>query len=244
MKLNDPKAMRALAHPLRLDLLEVLSMVESATAAWCGRALGVPQANCSFHLRQLGKYGFVEEAEPGEDRRERRWRLVEGSREMRVDVAGADTAAAEAIGRRLERTVVEREMAAILRYAERRSEESPQWRGKAGVVSALAVVSADDMPEIERKWQELLRPYLARAEARGEPGVEVGDAAAGGASSERRLVRYFMAATPVGALDGMTGDPVEGVPEGASEGQGGESAAASAAPQAYMTGGDSDGHDR
>lgn len=213
MKLNDPKAMRALAHPLRLDLLEVLSTVESATAAWCGRALGVPQANCSFHLRQLGKYGFVEEAESGDDRRERRWRLVEGAREMRVDAADADSAAAAAIGRRLERTVVEREMAAILGYAERRSEESPPWRGKAGVVSALAVVSADDMPEIEQKWQELLRPYLVRAESTAGVDAEAGGAAEGGASPERRLVRYFMAATPV------------------------------AAAQAYTTGGDGDGRD-
>ncbi|WP_435177729.1 ArsR/SmtB family transcription factor [Actinacidiphila sp. bgisy145] len=212
MTIGDPKAMRALAHPLRLDLMEVLSTVESATAAWCGRALGVPQANCSFHLRQLGKYGFVEEAEHGGDRRERRWRLVDASREMRFDVAGADTAAAEAIGRRLERSVVEREMAAILGYAERRGSESPEWRGKAGMVSALAVVSAEDMPEIERQWQELLRPYLVTPEQGAGSDAWVRDAVGGG-SPPRRLVRYFMAATPV-----------------AAEGWGTDGAAASAEP--------------
>jgi DNA-binding transcriptional ArsR family regulator len=206
MRITDATAMRALAHPLRLDLLEVLSALGPATAARCGRVLGVPQANCSFHLRQLGKYGFVEEAEPGDDRRERKWRLVDGGGEMRVDPAGEGTAAAEAIGRQLERTVVEREMAAILGYADRRGEESPRWRGKAGVVSALAAVSAEDMPEIERKWAELLEPFLVRA---GSDEAAPGEAAPGAATSERRLVRYFMAATPVAALDRVASSSTE-----------------------------------
>ena len=70
MQISDPKAITALAHPLRLDLLELLTAIGPATAARCGRILGVPQANCSFHLRQLARYGFVEDAGPGRDRRD------------------------------------------------------------------------------------------------------------------------------------------------------------------------------
>src|SRR2546421_6749195 len=76
MEISDPKAIRALAHPLRLDLLQVLGSGSPATAAHCGRVLGVSQASCSFHLRQLAKYGFVEDAGPGRDRRERQWRVT------------------------------------------------------------------------------------------------------------------------------------------------------------------------
>src|SRR5258707_885606 len=71
MEISDPKAIRALAHPLRLDLLQLLGSGGPATAAQCGRVLGVSQASCSVHLRQLAKYGFVEDAGPGRDRRER-----------------------------------------------------------------------------------------------------------------------------------------------------------------------------
>src|SRR6185369_17616256 len=80
----DPLALRALTHPLRLELLELLSTTGPATAAHCGRVLGVPQANCSFHLRQLAKYGFVEDAGPGADQRERRWRVPEGGPRIRI----------------------------------------------------------------------------------------------------------------------------------------------------------------
>src|SRR4051794_8216025 len=87
MRVTDPQAIRALAHPLRLDLLELLAATGPATAAHCGRILDVPQANCSFHLRQLAKYGFVEEAGHGEDRRERRWQIASPRPAIRIDSA-------------------------------------------------------------------------------------------------------------------------------------------------------------
>ncbi|MCX5100869.1 helix-turn-helix domain-containing protein [Streptomyces sp. NBC_00439] len=69
-----------MAHPLRLDLLELLTAAGPATAALCGRVLGVLQAGCCFHLRQLAKHGFVEDTEPGRDRRDRAWRCPTRSR--------------------------------------------------------------------------------------------------------------------------------------------------------------------
>ena len=55
--------MRALAHPVRLALLEVLADAGQLTATEAGERIGESPANASFHLRQLAKYGFVEEAE-------------------------------------------------------------------------------------------------------------------------------------------------------------------------------------
>jgi DNA-binding transcriptional ArsR family regulator len=205
MEITDPRAVRALAHPLRLDLLELLAAGGPATAAQCGRVLGIPQANCSFHLRQLARYGFVEEAPPGADKRERQWRLPAEQPEMRF------SAAEDTLRRQLERTVVERALAAILEHAERRDEEPPEWRAGTGVVSAVTVVTAEEAEELERKWQELLAPYLARgAGSAAQP--------AGG-----RHVRYFMAATPLTAAAAgsqspaeLGGQEVDGQPAGGS----------------------------
>lgn len=180
MDISDPKAIRALAHPLRLDLMELLAAVGPATAAECGRALDVPQANCSFHLRQLAKYGFVQDAGPGTDRRERKWQVP--PERPTLQVASGEVV----VGRELERLVVERELQAVLDYGSRRDQESPQWRGKAGIVSALAVVSPEEAADLEATWLALLEPYLARTEA---------PAPADGTGT--RLVRYFMAATPL-----------------------------------------------
>src|SRR3954463_10655892 len=73
-EVTDPKAMRALAHPVRLALLEALTDAETLTATEAGERVGESPANASFHLRQLAKYGFVEEAEGGTGRR-RPWKL-------------------------------------------------------------------------------------------------------------------------------------------------------------------------
>jgi DNA-binding transcriptional ArsR family regulator len=180
MRISDPTAIRALAHPLRLDLLELLAVIGPATAARCGRALGVPQANCSFHLRQLAKYGFVEDAGPGSDRRERQWRVPDPRPTLRIGAGDG------LVGQELERVVVERGAQAILAHLDRRGAESPDWQRVAGVATAVAVLSAEDAAEIKKKWQALIEPYVARTEAdirRRQPG--------------QRHVRYFMAATPL-----------------------------------------------
>jgi len=73
LNLTDPKAIRALAHPLRWDLLEALGQAGTLTATQASEMLGESPANCAFHLRTLAKYGFVEEAGGGRGR-ERPWR--------------------------------------------------------------------------------------------------------------------------------------------------------------------------
>ena len=77
LDLNDPKAMRALAHPLRWALLEALGHAGTLTATQASEMLGESPANCAFHLRTLAKYGFVEEAGGGKGR-ERPWRRAYG----------------------------------------------------------------------------------------------------------------------------------------------------------------------
>lgn len=181
MEISDPTAIRALAHPLRLDLLQLLGAGGSATAAQCGRVLGVSQASCSFHLRQLAKYGFVEDAGPGRDRRERQWRAAHPRLSVRIG-RGGDLA----VSQQIEGLVVQREMQAILDYSRRPDGADPEWQRKAGIVSAMAVLSPDDAAAIKEKWIALVEPYIARARAEGtqlQPG--------------QRHVRYFMAATPL-----------------------------------------------
>ncbi len=73
LELTDPKAIRALAHPVRWALLDALGQAGTLTATQASEMLGESPANCAFHLRTLAKYGFVEEAGGGRGR-ERPWR--------------------------------------------------------------------------------------------------------------------------------------------------------------------------
>src|SRR5690606_9463113 len=104
VRMTDPTTLRALAHPLRLDLIELLGTIGPATAAACARHLGVSQASASFHLRQLEAYGFAERAPATGDRRERPWRVTDIEQSWSSTDSGA---AAQA----LEQVFVEREAA-------------------------------------------------------------------------------------------------------------------------------------
>src|SRR3954462_7037030 len=101
-ELDDPKAMRALAHPVRLALLEALTD-GPMTATEAGERVGESPANASFHLRQLAKYGFVEEA--GAQGRRRPWKRKQLG--MRFTAVHDDEGTAAA-ARQLDRTMRER----------------------------------------------------------------------------------------------------------------------------------------
>ena len=94
LNLTDPKAIRALAHPVRWALLEALGQAGTLTATQASEMLGESPANCAFHLRTLAKYGFVEEAGGGKGR-ERPWRQTYNrvSWRSRVDDPQASQAA-------------------------------------------------------------------------------------------------------------------------------------------------------
>ena len=74
VQVNDVRALRALAHPLRNRLLGQLRLNGPATASRLGRAVGESSGSTSYHLRQLAEYGFVEEVEGQGTARERWWR--------------------------------------------------------------------------------------------------------------------------------------------------------------------------
>ena len=65
---GDPAAMRALAHPVRLQLLELLGRDGALTATQAGALLDELPGNVSWHFRVLARHGFVTEAEGGNGR--------------------------------------------------------------------------------------------------------------------------------------------------------------------------------
>lgn len=80
---SDPVRIRALAHPVRLELLDVLDDQGEATATECAAATGESVASCSYHLRMLAKHGYIEQVDrPG---REKPWKTVSHSRSQVVD---------------------------------------------------------------------------------------------------------------------------------------------------------------
>jgi hypothetical protein len=73
---RDPTVAALLDHPVRARLLKLLRRVGTVTATDAARELGGNTGLHSFHLRQLERYGVVEEV-PGRTGRRRPWRLVD-----------------------------------------------------------------------------------------------------------------------------------------------------------------------
>jgi DNA-binding transcriptional ArsR family regulator len=79
-ELHDPRVLRAIAHPIRNRILTELDAHGPLRAADVARLLGIPANSASFHLRQLAKFGLVEEdPDAARDKRDRVWKLTEAA---------------------------------------------------------------------------------------------------------------------------------------------------------------------
>lgn len=84
-RIHDPRVLRAIAHPVRNRILTELGATGPMRAADVARVLDVPANQASFHLRQLAKYGLIEEApEEARDQRDRVWRITGESLSINV----------------------------------------------------------------------------------------------------------------------------------------------------------------
>jgi len=177
VRITEPQTLRALAHPLRLELIELLGTIGEATAAECGRRLGASQANCSFHLRQLAKYGFVTEGEHSRDGRERPWRLTDPEQSWSSDIGPAAD--------RLERVVIDREVARMVSWIAQSDGEPAVWRRAAFLGGATLPLTAAELEAVGDELRAVLDPYLPRL---GNP-TEWPEGS--------RLVRLFLSSVPL-----------------------------------------------
>jgi DNA-binding transcriptional ArsR family regulator len=80
----DARMLRALAHPLRMRMIELLQADGPATATGLGKRVGESSGTTSWHLRLLAEAGLVEEDRERGNKRERWWRSTQGATNMRV----------------------------------------------------------------------------------------------------------------------------------------------------------------
>ncbi|MEV4472347.1 helix-turn-helix domain-containing protein [Nonomuraea sp. NPDC049504] len=156
--LDDPAAMRAFAHPVRLALHELLMRSGAMTAADAAREVGVSQALASYHLRQLARYGFVEQAEARDDR-ERPWKVTS----LTQDWSDVDTSPEKSAARGLlEQVMAERALARLAEWQERRGAEPEEWRQAGGIGTSYLYVTPEELAELDEGIGRLLEPLMAR----------------------------------------------------------------------------------
>src|SRR5579875_1818261 len=134
-RITDAVTMRALAHPVRLSILEVLGLSGPLTATEVGERIGESPTTCSFHLRQLAKYGFVEEAGGGKGRA-RPWRMTG----LHTDISAGDPEA-EIASNALTSLVLARHFEWHRRWIETRGSYPARWRRAANESSYVVYLT-------------------------------------------------------------------------------------------------------
>ena len=155
VEISDPLALRALAHPARLAILQHLILDGPATATECAEVAGLSPSACSYHLRALARYGFVDEDPAGgEDRRHRPWR----ARYVSMTV-GSDASRPEAV-RAASRLLVESVQAQFdkvrANYLDHEADYPGDWQRAAGSSQDVLHVTPAELDEIRTSIHEIL----------------------------------------------------------------------------------------
>jgi DNA-binding transcriptional ArsR family regulator len=154
--LDDPVAIRALAHPLRHSIMAIIGRLGLATTADAARELGISHGLASHHLRQLAKYGFVEQVE-GKDHRERPWRMVATS----YNWAGArETAEGSSAVDVLEQFFAEQALDDFLGWQQRRGSWPQAWREHSGVGQSSVYLTLAELTELTDAFEALILRYV------------------------------------------------------------------------------------
>jgi DNA-binding transcriptional ArsR family regulator len=175
-RITEPKALEALAHPVRLALIDHLMAAGPATASACARAVGDTPSNCSYHLRTLAKVELVEEVTSA-DGRERPWRALITGFDLATDEGAPITPQEE----QLVAVSVQRDQQFVRDYLARREQVPARWR-RADVYRTYTLrLTPQELRRLDAEIDALIRPYIApvREDApRGSALVHLGIQAA------------------------------------------------------------------
>ncbi len=172
--------LRALAHPVRWKLIDVVSAEGSATATRCADVLGESVASCSYHLGILGKYGYLERV-PDAPGREKPWRVT--SRLQDDLSASEDDAEARPAGEAAAAAFLDHELEQIKDRMRRQNSEPVEWQAAHLIGGATMYVTASELSRIKDELTAILHRFAERAD---DPGLRPDDA---------RSARIFVSAS-------------------------------------------------
>ncbi len=151
-RLRDARVMRALAHPIRLRLIALLSEFGPASVSALAGRTGQSTASISYHLSQLARFGLVEEAVEARTGRERPWRAVH--RGISWDFNDGDEASAL-----LQAALLKERLRAVDDFAAAEPALPAEWRSAAFFLDDVGHLTAAELTELNGRIKDLLTGY-------------------------------------------------------------------------------------
>ncbi|MCU1412841.1 MAG: hypothetical protein JWN80_181 [Microbacteriaceae bacterium] len=166
----DLEALKGLAHPLRLQIFDALSVHGPATASGLAERFGESSGATSYHLRQLERHGFVREVEGRGTGRERWWeRTPQG-----VVIDGGDldeTPVGRAASELVMRQWLQNRTRAIEDFiGHGREDFGVEWENDSILTMANLRLTREQLKQVVSQWAEHMQPVLDSFVGQDEPG--------------------------------------------------------------------------
>lgn len=150
-----------MANPHRVAILYYLLSGQARTATECANEVGGTASACSYHLRELERFGLAERVESPGDGRTRPWRAAAVGFSV-----GAGPTEESPTGRAAEMALTRAEMTEnqrlIKRYLDGRDALDSEWRSASDFHTFELMVTPSELVELNDKVADLLRAYRAQ----------------------------------------------------------------------------------
>lgn len=163
--LGDAQSLQALAHPTRLGLMEAIALAGSLTATQASEVVGESPTACAYHLRMLGRLGFIEEAGGGHGR-ERPWRLTHTSLSIAED---SDDPAVLRAAQALSKAWIERLIGRIRAFEVARAGFPEDVRSVTGADQSIVFATPAELARLREELGAVVSQYIGRLDPAQRP---------------------------------------------------------------------------
>lgn len=164
LRTGDPSLLRALAHPLRVEILSVIDDLGEATATQIAEKVGESPSNCSFHLRTLAKAGFIERADA--QGTSKPWKAVHQSRDLRPDPSDPESVRTSGT---IGALYVQHEANRIVDFLTRHGLSDPQWLPGITVNSSTFWATPEELAEVANEIAHIADRFAGRKNPANRP---------------------------------------------------------------------------
>jgi DNA-binding transcriptional ArsR family regulator len=162
LRVQDPRAIRALAHPARMAIIDALASGDELTATECAELTGLSPSATAYHLKFLERYGLAEPAPARNDGRERPWRAPNRGTKMDID---SSTPARAAAATAVILALIDGSRALAEAFIAHEREEPEEWQHVASLGNVDLWLTADETQRVTADLSAVLEPYRGRTRA-------------------------------------------------------------------------------
>ncbi|KAA9110423.1 winged helix-turn-helix domain-containing protein [Microbacterium rhizomatis] len=168
-RILDAGALRALAHPLRVQIYDILSQYGPQTASSLASLTGESSGATSYHLRALAKHDLIREVDGRGTARERWWERPVGGVSF-ANPEAMKTPSGRAATQVVMTEFLNRRHQQLMQYAARGLQSEPEdWQDGSLISTANARLTSAQMQELAEKLQALLDETVGKyRDQRGE----------------------------------------------------------------------------